>query len=158
MRIGSSARRLGRGSLVLGCSLIVLGAVGCAAQTSPDLEVVAHVPGYVLTVQDLVDRVARSPRELGVQTRGVKIQGQLERRGVLCAAPAKPGATDPRCGAVRAERHRFGDGQGRSIPLVLEDGVPVIEGRRYVLDGAVEVAPDEPERWLFRGRVLAEVR
>lgn len=138
--------------------MIVLAALGCAAQTSPDLEVITGVPGYVLTVQDLVDRVARSPRELGVQTRGVKVQGVLERRGALCAAPSKRGATDPSCGAIRAERHRFGDGQGGSIPLVLEDGVPVIEGRRYVLDGAVEVAPDEPERWLFRARVLAEVR
>lgn len=135
-----------------------LAASSCAAQTSPDLEVISRVPGFVLTVEDLRARIQRAPRELGVQTAGVRVHGILTLRGELCSPAPGARVADPRCGADRKKRHRFGDPGGAEISLVLVDGVPVVEGRHYVLDGEVELAPDEPERWLFRGRVLAEVR
>jgi len=131
---------------------------GCSSPAARlDLEVIHRVPVHVLTVDDLIERVRRSPSELGVQTGGVRVVGVLSRRAMPCD-PAYPTS----CAQGIEGKHRFRashDPAAAQVSVVLSGlQFELVEGETYVLEGTVDVALDVPERWILRAEVLAAVR
>ncbi len=152
--------RFSKRALGLALALATSLASGCGTTTG--FEVIHAVPSYVLTVDDLVARVHRSPRELGVRTEGVQVVGVLVRKGLPCdvasfGAVARPEAcTGPENANVFSSSRDPGAGASMSVLLYGADA-NVVEGEVYVLAGSVEVAPSMPDRWALRAQVLARV-
>lgn len=159
--------------------LVMVAGAGCAsAGGASDIETVSRVPTYVLTVDDLVQRVRRSQADPLVQTQGIRVVGTLVKRGQGCDLDASPqqqpiarASTNPpqaqqpkatpfECKAADAAFiFADPDGSGRGMAVLLSDAdASIVEGERYVLGGSVEVAPDIPQRWVLRGTVLARVK
>jgi hypothetical protein len=119
-------------------------ALSCAAcgAAAEELEQIDRVPAYVLTPDDLRERVGRIGSELGVVTEGVLVHGRFT---TVCAVDAAPTCV--------AELTLEG---GKPIPVVVK--APVEQGRHYVLRGAVAAEVRVPGRWVLRADVLAVVR
>lgn len=150
--IGSAAGLLRIASVSI-CGFLL----GCGRSSVGEIETISRVPVWVLTVDDLNERVRRSPQEVGVETAGQRVVGVLTQTPVACdtrfPVTCKPGA---------ATRYRFRSSWepgSREMSAVLSnlDG-PLEIGQTYVLYGTVNVAPDVPERWELRAVVLARVR
>lgn len=122
-----------------------------------EIETISRVPVWVLTVDDLSDRVRRSPQEVGVETAGQRVVGVLSQLPATCDShfPEK-------CGMGAPSRYRFRgswDPTSREISVVVSNlEAPLEIGQTYVLYGTVNVAPEVPERWELRAVVLARVR
>ncbi|MBK6516772.1 MAG: hypothetical protein IPM79_21105 [Polyangiaceae bacterium] len=127
-------------------------AVSCASREGA-LETIPRAPAYVLTVDDLVQRVRRSRGELAVQTGGVLVVGVVTRLGRPCEL-AERGV----CSGVEGAYEVAPVSGGRArVFVLLGDARGVELGATYVVSGNVEVAPAAPERWLLRGHVMAKV-
>lgn len=138
---------------------MLLSLLGCGA-SGPELETIRVVPPYVLTLGELVQRVRRAPDELGVRTQGVQVVGVLLKRGRPCdlgASPQLSGCSVSQAVSLFADVTE-GQEQPRSrVAVMITSDEPLEEGRRYVLDGSVEIAQELPDRWLLRAQVLARV-
>jgi hypothetical protein len=139
-------------------------AVGCNGGS--EIEVIHAVPEFVLTVGEVSQRVQRAPYELGTELSNVRIVGVVVRAPEPCNPERGPWACPKGADAL----YWFADGAPSTEGGWLEPGGPVIAveilggaddvqpGRRYVLWGSAEMAPAVPQRWVFRAKVLAEVR
>lgn len=124
----------------------------CAATS--DLEVIHAVPTHVLTVDELSARVQRSQFEPGLVLQGLRVVGVVVKRPLSCD-PEKGPWTCPK--GVDA-RFLLADPGGDPIAMeVLGEGDKLEEGKQYVFWGAAELAPDVPQRWVLRAKVLARV-
>jgi hypothetical protein len=133
---------------------IVLAAFLFACGAANDLEVIQGVPAHVLTVDELSSRVQRSQYEAGTQLSGLRIVGVIVRR----PAPCNPERGPWTCPKGVDARFLLADPGGEPIAMeVLGEGHKLEEGKRYVFWGAAELAPDVPQRWVLRARVLARV-
>ncbi len=133
---------------------IVLAAFLFACGAANDLEVIQGVPAHVLTVDELSSRVQRSQYEAGTQLSGLRIVGTIVRR----PAPCNPERGPWTCPKGIDARFLLADPGGEPIAMeVLGEGHKLEEGKRYVFWGAAELAPDVPQRWVLRARVLARV-
>jgi hypothetical protein len=133
---------------------IVLAAFLFACGAANDLEVIQGVPAHVLTVDELSSRVQRSQYEAGTQLSGLRIVGTIVRR----PAPCNPERGPWTCPKGVDARFLLADPGGEPIAMeVLGEGHKLEEGKRYVFWGAAELAPDVPQRWVLRARVLARV-
>ncbi len=133
---------------------IVLAAFLFACGAANDLEVIQGVPAHVLTVDELSSRVQRSQYEAGTQLSGLRIVGTIVRR----PAPCNPERGPWTCPKGVDARFLLADPGGETIAMeVLGEGHKLEEGKRYVFWGAAELAPDVPQRWVLRARVLARV-
>jgi hypothetical protein len=99
----------------------------------------------VLTAEDLRTRVGRLGRELGVVTESVTVHGQ-------CLSDCAPSSTPGKCVAMFGEREG-----GKPFAALLDQQAELEPGRRYVLQGSVELSPAVRDRWLLRAEVLAVV-
>lgn len=138
-------------------ALLALLAVACGGSSFGEIETISRVPVWVLTVDDLNERVRRSPQEVGVETAGQRVVGVLVQLPLACdsrfPATCKPGV---------ATRYRFRstwEPGSREMSVVVSNlEAPLEIGQTYVLYGTVNVAPEVPERWEMRAVVLARVR
>jgi hypothetical protein len=133
------------------CLLSVWLAAACGG--SSDLEVIHAVPEHVISVEELASRVQRSYYE-PTQLDGLRVVGIVVKRPRFCD-PEKGAWTCPK--GIDA-RFLFSDPGGEPVAVeVLGEGDKLEEGKRYVLWGAAEMAPDVPQRWVLRAKVLARV-
>ncbi len=148
----SAGARL-RGSLVA----LALMLSACGTSSAGEIETIGRVPEWVLTVDDLSERVRRSPQEVGVETGGLRVVGVLTQLPAACDS-RNPAA----CGLGAATRYRFRSSWEQGAPemsvVVSNLEAPLEVGQTYVLYGTVNVAPEVPERWELRAVVLARVR
>lgn len=137
--------------------LLSLAMLSCGGSATGEIETISRVPVWVLTVDDLSERVRRSPQEVGVETGGLRVVGVLGQLPSQCD-PRNPAS----CGLGATTRYRFRSSWepgAREISVVLSNlEAPLELGQTYVLYGTVNVAPDVPERWELRAVVLARVR
>jgi hypothetical protein len=122
----------------------------CSPKAPAGVERIGRTPAWVLTVEDLRARVARVGHELGVATERVTVVG------TLVAAPEPHPAR-----AVRAPSARwwFADASRTRQRVAVEglDGLELVVGRTYVVEGSVVPANDLPQRWKLVGVVSAVV-
>ena len=125
-----------------------------ACGAASDLEVIHAVPEHVITVDELAGRVQRSVFEPGLTLSGLRVVGVVVKRPQQCD-PEKGPWTCPK--GVDA-RFLLADPGGEPIAMeVLGEGDKLEEGKQYVFWGAAELAPDVPQRWVLRAKVLARV-
>lgn len=122
---------------------------------SAELEVIHGVPEHVLSVDELAFRVQRSYYEPTLDLQGLRVVGVVVQRPRFCD-PEKGAWTCPK--GLEA-RFLFADpGGSESVAVeILGEGDKVEVGKRYVLWGGAEMAPDVPQRWVLRAKVLARV-
>ncbi len=134
-------------------TLALAASSGCGGGHSADLEVIRSVPPYVLTVDDLVARTQRAPRELLVETQGLRVTGTLSRLPSGCA----PGVVTCPGPNGKFVFKSSDPGSSTSMFVLLGADPPLVEGEQYVLLGEVGLAEDVPSRWVLRALVLAKV-
>ncbi|HTJ84086.1 MAG TPA: hypothetical protein VL400_20345, partial [Polyangiaceae bacterium] len=76
--LGATRRRTGgAGWICLAFACGASAATGaCASVRAEAPEAISRIPVYVLTVDDLRDRIARAPFELGTETSGLRVAGR----------------------------------------------------------------------------------
>ncbi len=132
--------------------LLAWAAAACGG--SNELEIIHAVPEHVISVDELAFRVERSYYEPATQLEGLRVVGIVVRRPRFCD-PEKGAWTCPK--GVEA-RFLFADPGGQPVAVeILGEGDKLEEGKRYVLWGSAEMAPDVPQRWVLRAKVLARV-
>ncbi len=122
----------------------------CSPKGPAGVERIGRTPAWVLTVEDLRARVARVGHELGVATERVTVVG------TLVATPEAQPASDVR---GKSARWWFADASRTRQRVAVEglEGVELVVGRTYVVEGSVVPANDLPQRWKLVGVVSAVV-
>jgi len=141
--------------------VILVLAAGCGPDrvlARGELETIGRLPEYVLTIGDLAARVKRARSDVGVRIEGVQVVGVLVRRAKPCDIRGQYTCDLGAEGKYLFVEERTDPDAPTMSVLLMHSPELLSEGERYVLDGSVELAPDAPQRWQFRGQVLARVR
>jgi len=129
---------------------IVGSLAACSPKAPAGIERIGRTPAWVLTVDDLRARVARVGHELGVATERVTVVG------TLVALPSERAEAHLR---AKPARWWFADANRGRQRVAVEglEGVELVVGGTYVLEGSVVPANDLPQRWKLVGVVSAVV-
>jgi len=142
--------RVWRGAFALVFGSIVASLAACSPKAPVGIERIGRTPAWVLTVEDLRARMSRVGHELGVATERVTVVG------TLVSTPADRPSNDAR---AKSARWWFADATRSRQRVAVEglEGLELVVGRTYVVEGSVVPANDLPQRWKLVGVVSAIV-